>query len=78
MQDGINDDHYYIHQFVGQIPELTDSLTAASLKAISESIRTYTICVLLAQMLAKSTIVDNSVAALGAQAEIVNALEMHI
>ena len=49
VQDGINGDYYYINQFAGQIPELTDGLTAAGLKAISESIRAYKICVLSAK-----------------------------
>ena len=39
VQDGKTSDYYFKHQFAGQIPELTDGLTSAGLKAISESIR---------------------------------------
>ena len=78
LQDGKTDDYYYIHQFPGQIPELTDSLTAAGLKAISEPICAYTVCVLSAQLSAWSTIVGTNTAALDVQAEFVNALEAHL
>ena len=50
MQDGKNGDYYYTHQFAGQIPELTDGLTTAGLKAISESIHAYTVCVFSAEL----------------------------
>ena len=72
------DYYYYIHQFEGQVLELTDGLTAAGFKAISNSIYAYTICVLSAQLSARSTIVGNSAVALDGQAEFVNALETHI
>ena len=44
VQDGTNGNYFYIHQLACQIPELTNDLTAAGLKAISESIRAYTMC----------------------------------
>ena len=75
VQDGKNGDHYYIYQFADQIPELTDGLTAAGLKAISESIRAYTIWVLSAQLFKRITIIGTSAAALDAKAEFVNALK---
>ena len=78
MQDGKNSDYYYIHQFAGQISELTDGLTAAGLKAISEPIHAYTICVLLAQLSSRSTIVGTNASTLDAQPEIVNTVEVHI
>ena len=71
-------DYYYIHQFAGQVLLRTDSLAAVGLKAISESIRAYTICVPSVQLSASSTILSTKAAALDAQVKFVNTLETHI
>ena len=49
VQDCKTGESFIISMAVGHIPEVTDGLSKADFKEISESIRAYTICILAAQ-----------------------------